>query len=439
MRKHIGVKDLYMLALRSLINISLILSGITAQAVTLEDAIENALSADQGLRSSKLIQLATQENIAIARSRLLPQISLQGSSSQLTQTTTQDIPTGGSTSRSFTGPSVNHQLVMRQALFRPKDLSSLRSAELHAEYIDLKYRFDVAELRSRVVFAWIDLIGAHQLVEVFATPLPFLLDAAKQELMKLEQGDGTKDAVMEANSQNENAKANYFQAVENLKSKQKIFARLTNIAESEFKYEKISFIPVDVVEPTEKNSVWENLQKKSIELQMARLQEQIQHERVQMAESDNKPTLELLVAINLAKNDATSTQGYQYKNKQIGFQYTLPLYVGGGSSASIRQAQFTYESSLLDYSALQQKFENEFENNWAALMGATNRQTALINSISSIKEQINASKRALDLGLKTKSDYANVAINLSRRVAEFIYNKQELYRLSYKINKKFLN
>ena len=54
-------------------------------AFTLEDAIISALKIDPSIRSSELNQLAIKENIAIARSRLLPQISLQGSSNQLTQ------------------------------------------------------------------------------------------------------------------------------------------------------------------------------------------------------------------------------------------------------------------------------------------------------------------------------------------------------------------
>ena len=73
----------------------------TAQALTLQDAIDAAMKIDPTTRASQLNQLATKENISIARSRLLPQISLQGTSSQLTQTTSQDNLSGGSTTRSF--------------------------------------------------------------------------------------------------------------------------------------------------------------------------------------------------------------------------------------------------------------------------------------------------------------------------------------------------
>ena len=74
-------------------------------ATSIQEAFDNAIKVDPALRSSRFNQDANKENTAIARARLLPQISLQGSTNQLTQTTTQDVPGNSSISKSFTGPS----------------------------------------------------------------------------------------------------------------------------------------------------------------------------------------------------------------------------------------------------------------------------------------------------------------------------------------------
>ena len=55
-------------------------------AATIQEAFDNAIKVDPALRSSRFNQDASHENIAIARARLFPQISLQGSTNQLTQT-----------------------------------------------------------------------------------------------------------------------------------------------------------------------------------------------------------------------------------------------------------------------------------------------------------------------------------------------------------------
>ena len=412
------------------------LIATTAQAVNLEDAIERAIKVDPSIRASKLNQMATEENIAIARSRLLPQISLQGSSSQLTQTTRQDIPTGGTASRSFTGPSVNHQFVIRQALIRPKELSSLRYAELQTEYTELKYKFDVAELKSRVINAWIELLGAQKIAKAYEKPLTYLQAAARQERSKFKQGDSTKDVMLEAESQYENSKATYIQAMETLKAKQSVFERLTKISAGEMLEKEFDLAPSPVISEAAKSSAWENVRDTSIELQMAQLQEMMQLERVKMAQADNKPTLDLMAAINLAQNDATSTQGYQYKNKQLGVQYSVPLYSGGGNSSAVRQATLVSESSKIETEALSFKLQMEFDNNWSQLVGAVYRQTATLQSLQSAEEQLKATKRHVELGVKTIGDQAVIESIYSRRLSDLVIITQDYLKLKFKLKYK---
>jgi len=407
--------------------------SLSAQAVTLDEVIEIALKIDPTLRASKFNLQATEENIALAKAKLLPQVSLQGTSSQLTQTTIQDLPTGGSSSRSFTGPSVNHQLVMRQAIFRPKDLSSLRYAELQTEYMQLKYKLDLAELKSRVSSSWIELIGAQQISLAYQRPLTSMKLAAMQERAKLDQGDGTKDVLMEADAQYENAKATYQQAVEILKTKQIAFEKLTTISSDQLANKKYVSRQVKEMPEAEKVIIWENRRIASLELQMAKLQESMQLERVKNAEADHKPTLDLIAAVNLAQNDATSTQGYQYKNRQLGVQYIFPIYSGGGVNAAVKQAYFSYESSQLESQIQHSRIENDFYLSWSQLAGIVKRKNALVYSIVSAKEQLNAAKKGFDHGVKTLNDIALSEMNLSRREVEFVSLAQEYYRLKIKL------
>jgi len=433
MSQHFVIKDFVMQLGLRLVTITCLLISLSAQAVTLDEVIEIALKIDPTLRVSKLNSQATEENIALARAKLLPQVSLQGTSSQLTQTTIQDLPTGGNSSRSFTGPSVNHQLVMRQAIFRPKDLSSLRYAELQTEYMQLKYKLDLAELKSRVSNSWIELIGAQQIALAYQRPLASMKLAAAQESAKLDQGDGTKDVMMEADAQYENAKATYQQAMETLKAKKIAFEKLTTISSDQLVNLKYVSRQVKDISEAEKMMIWENLRNASLELQMAKLQESMQLERVRNAEADHKPTLDLIAAVNLAQNDATSTQGYQYKNKQLGVQYIFPLYFGGGVNASVKQAYFSYESSQLESQIQHAKIENDFYLSWSQLTGIVKRNNALFHSIVSAKEQLYAAQKGFDLGVKTLNDIAVSEMNISRREVEFIILAQEYYKLKIKL------
>jgi outer membrane protein TolC len=422
-----------------LLGVCLVLCTVAAQAVTLEDAIESALKVDPSLTASKFNVLATGENIVIARSRLLPQVSLQGSSNQLTQTTTQDLSSGVSSSRSFTGPSVNHQFVIRQALLRPKELSALRYAELQSKYMEIKFKSDVKDLRTRVIHAWIDLLGAQQIAQAYERPLHFMQDAAKQELAKYEQGDNTKDAAMEAEAQYENLKATHIQALETLKNKQSAFERLTKFPALVLAEKKLGFDKLPLFIESDKPLLWANFQDASLEIQMSNLQVQMQLERLRMAEADHKPTLDLLAAVNIAKNDATSTQGYQYKNKQVGVQYTVPLFGGGGLTAGVNQASLAYEASLSEGEALMVRLANDFDTSWGLVLSNSSRQKAILVGLASGREQVNSNKRSFELGVKSIAESANAEISFARRMIDAIAMTQEYLKNILKLTPKSLN
>ena len=410
-----------------------LLGCISAHAVTLEEAIESAIKNDSALRVSKLNLLATEENVIINRSRFFPQISLQGSSSQLTQTTIQDLPTGGSLNRSFTGPSVNHQLVLRQALIRPKELSLLRIAELQTAYMALKYKYDVHNLKYKVTIAWIELLATQQIVQLNERPLSYMQASMNQERAKFEHGDSTRDAVMEVEAQYENVKATHMQAVAALKARQNGFEKLTKLPATPFLDKKLSIEPVRIFFDDEKMKIWTNLREQSLEIQMSKLQELMQLEKVRIAEADHKPTLDLLASVNFAQNDATSTQGFQYKNKQLGVQYSVPLYSGGGISAATRQANLSFEAGRLETEVLTVKLENDFENNWSQIVSTATRQKALFDSYLSALEQLKATRRGLDLGVKSISDLASNELTISRRMMDLVNNTQEYLKSILKI------
>ena len=394
--------------------------NLPVHSLTLQEAFDSAVKVDPTLRSSKFNQEAAKENIAIARSRKLPQISLQGSSNQLTQTTTQDVPGNASISRSFTGPSINHQLVIRQGIIRPRDVSGVSFAEIQARYGELKYESDLADLWTRVTHAWIEVIASLQLVEALHQPLKSLQLAAKQEMAKLSKGEGTKDAAMEAEAQFQIATATYQQALLNSKAKQRAFEILTQTPSNSLIGIKLDLNPRPKFSELDRDQLWKRTQERSFELRFAELQELLQRERLSMAKADHMPTLDLLAAWNVAKNDATSTQGYRYQNNQVGVQYVVPIYAGGSITSAERQALLALESSIAERDGAANRVDADFSALWSSWLGQSGRLQAGYRLLESSIEQLKAAELSHSLGVKTISDVANAELALSRRITDQI-------------------
>jgi outer membrane protein TolC len=421
---------------RNLANCTVLFAlATTAEAISLQDAFQQAQRIDPTIRSSKFNQDAFAENVEIAKSRLLPQVSAQGANNQLTQTTTQDAVGAASVSRSFTGPSINHQIVIKQALIRPKDLAAIRLAELQDQYGQLRHQLDIGELRMKVTNAYFDCISANLILNEYKKVVPKMLAAAEQENIKLSLGESTIDAVVEAKAQAENINSLLFQSVQTKKSKYKIFELLTSIDPHEINQEEIKIRDFINYSNQSKNDALINFKEKSLELNLAKVTELMQKSKLLMSKADDMPTMDLLLAVNVAKNDATSTQGYQYKNKQIGIQYSIPLYSGGAGRSAIRQANYIYESSLADSDSIEQKINIEFENTWASFLSALSRQNSndkLFNA-SLIQEQ--AIERSYELGVKTSLDVAYARMSTVRRKIELINSDVEVNKFYYKLNK----
>jgi outer membrane protein TolC len=423
---------------RSLILLFVMAYCLPVFAITIQEAFISAIKFDPALRASRFNQDATSENIAIARSRLLPQISLQGASNQLTQTTTQDSPGNSSVSRSFSGPSVNHQFAIRQGLLRPKDIASLNFSKLQAQYSQVKYESDLSDLWMRVFNNWIELVGTAQLVEAYEQPLSKLLDTAKQENAKLIQGDGTKDAVSEAEAQYQFSKALHLQALQTLYSKQRAFEMLTHLDSNSLLLQRLSLNPKPTFSLDDRDQIWLNFKNKSFEVKFSRLQEMIQSQRVLMAKADNLPTLDVLATWSLGKNDATSTQGFQYKNNQLGIQYSVPIYAGGSISAAERQAALNLEASIADGEAVANRLEGEFHTLWGAWIGQSARVEGGYKLLESSKLQVRAVTQSYIHGVKTILDLANAELALSRRTADQINSVMELIKFTVRLSKNQL-
>lgn len=435
MELHSNSSELKKFAINLIIVVILVCASENAMALKLQEVIESALNLDPTVRISKINQNSSEENIAIARARLLPQIFLQGSSSQITQTTTQELISSGGLSKTFTGPSVNHQLVIRQALIRPKELSSLKYAEMQVEYTERKYKLDIEELKSKVTSLWIDLLTAQEIVKAYERVLPYMKETTIQERIKYKLGESTKDAVKEVDAQYENYRSTLFQAVETLKLRKITFENVTKISSSNLS-DKILNIPhLPEFTENEKQIYLEKIINLSIEIEMAKLHENMLLEKVKNMQNDHMPTLDLIAAINLAQNDATSTQGYQYKNKQIGVQYSVPIYSGGAINSGVKQALLGYEGSIAETELTYRRIISEFDNHWSVVVSGKNKETALLLSCGAAEEQLKAVKRGYSLGVKSGADVISSELILARRNVELIINRQEYYKALMKIYK----
>ena len=402
-------------ALHTAVALALAVALPVAGAVELPVALRAALQADPSLASALANRDAAQENIAIARSRLMPQVSLQSTMQQTNQTTDR-----GGLVQDFNGPSKNTQLSLRQAVYRRRDLAGLDIGKLQALYGEHKVTSAQSELWGRTALSWVDVLAAQALRDVYARTLSSVSLSADQERKRFEAGDGTRDSMAEAGAQLAQARAQLADATIDLESKLRAFRLLTQLPAPGFDDFRLPGAAAVGALPETEEALLERILDTNADVLQARVNEQIGERRLAQSSADHWPTLDLVAGVNRARNDSTNTLGVRYSNSQLGVQIMVPIYSGGGVAASERQASAAYQAARSDTESLIQKLRTQYLTDWRSQGALLERAGAARELVDAALEQSRAAEFGIKAGVRTWADRGSAELLRARRDADLV-------------------
>lgn len=387
--------------------------GAPAVAVDLPAAIQAAIVAAPELASALANRDVAQENIPLARSRLLPQVSLQTSYQQLNQNTSSAVGV-----RDYNGPSENIQFSIRQGLLRMRDLEGLRIGSLQAELGDLKLESARSDVWNRTSVAWIDVLVAQVTRDIYARTEGSVAEAARQEARRFELGDSTRDAVAEAAAQLAFARGQLADARLEVQTRLLAFNQLTRLTTQEFVGYRLPGLsgPVQLVD--DRSDLLARILDANPDLASARVAEEIARRRIAQAGADHFPTIDLVASATRGKSDSATLVGTSYNNSQIGVQMVLPIYQGGAVNAAQRQSTAALAAASADREALLNRLNVQFASDWNAQTSLHERIAASGALVTAAIESRRAAELGIKAGLRTWADLGAADLQLARREVE---------------------
>lgn len=402
----------------TLLSLSLIAGGAVS-AMDLEKAIIAAENNDPTLASALANRDVASENIAIARSKLLPQVNAQGNYARANQGVEQKNLLGQTSDKTYKVNSKNSQIGLRQGLIRPRDWVGYSIGELQAEYGAQKLYSAQSDLWLRTVSAWVDVLAAVENRRAQAEAVKSTGHAAEQAKKRKAAGDGTRDNQAEAEAQHELAKAQLVEAEQTLKARQTNLRLLVGEAPDLSKYKLPHFSRVNLLTLSEPK-VLERALDINPELLSAKAAEGINDKRLTQAKLDHLPTVDLVASHSKADSDTVNTIGTKYTTSQIGVQISIPLFTGGGLNASERQAAASYAASMADRRAAEVRLTNQVSNDWASYLANAERASSAEALVKAAREQRRSAELGLKAGIRTWAEVANADLLIARREADHI-------------------
>lgn len=388
----------------------LLVGGVLAQpgwAMDFEQAYAAALQNDAMIRASRAGTQAQRERVPQAKSQLLPQVSL--SAGRNYNDLTSETPVLGQAVRSnYHYYSGNQVLSVRQPLYRPFQMASLRQAQAQVEDAEALLQKDEQALVVRVGEAYFDvLLAEDQLTLVLAqkTAYTVQLEAAQKTFAA---GRGTRTDVDEAQARLDMTLALELETRQNRETTRHRLQTLVggDMVNDLSTLDTAAFSPQAPV-PDSVDAWISRAEATSPELQSLRAQVEVAREEVQKARAGHLPTLDAVAQWSRSNSDSVTNVRSRYDNKTIGLQLNVPLYGGGYVSSTVRQAVAAQTRAEEMLEATRRDLAVRVRQQFRGMTEGAARILALEQAVRSAEQAVLSNQKSFAAGIRTTVDVLN--------------------------------
>ncbi len=320
--------------------ISGLLASSSALATDLITIYEQAVQYDSGLAASKAAYQAEQEGAYQARATLLPIITANASAGHSDQEFDEVSPTA--VNDSF--KSTEYGVSLTQPLFRADSWFNYQSSKYNSQRAEADFSKAQQDLILVTSTAYFSVLREIENVATTKSAEAAFKRQWEQAKERFDVGLIAITEVHESRASYDSTKTARIQSEGDLEIARENLARLTGTL-----YRDLNKLSADfpISQPTPSNpDEWvntaynQNWTIKSAEFSLKSLDEEHKSEK-----SGHYPTLDLSANYTVSESDGSKFQDNTRDDASVYLVFQVPIYQGGGTSASIRRSRFLVEQS----------------------------------------------------------------------------------------------
>jgi len=374
----------------------------TSQPNSLLSFYQAALAYNARFNAAILNHQSMQDKIPIARSRLLPGISLYANVGYTVQQARyhDEVSFFDSSKQRFSSNEIGIELT--QPLYRKERFEAYKQAKVEGSQASIQLLIIKQQLILNVSRGYFDVLLAQEGVK--------LAEVEKAEnnklLVRARRGfDVGSAAITDVHEANARFDLSVSHEIDSHKSLQVARRRLTKFTGITFTLISRPHEPIALIKL--KAMAWwvEQALKANLAIQIAEkhlLFTGLEIERIRGLAS---PKLDLVVSYNNASADnSVFGTGIDTANTRVMLEAHIPLYSGGAVSATLRQKRTERRSAQLGLEATQRDITFQVEEAYLAYESGRHRIKALEQAIHSSQASLRSTQRGVELGLRTGID-----------------------------------
>ena len=171
-------------------------------------------------------------------------------------------------------------------------------------------------------------------------------------------------------------------------------------------------LPLNPPEPQNPEQWAETAQIQNLALQAAQYGVTIARMNIDVQDSGDSPTVDLVGSHAL--NLSSSASGTDSQTTTVGLQLNVPLYTGGAVNSRTRQARFDYEATQQNMDKQRRSVNRTVRDAYRGVMSSISTVEALKASTISAQSALEATEAGFEVGTRTMVDVLNSQRDLFR-------------------------
>jgi len=374
-----------------------ILCTTSAQADDLGGIYRLALDNDPQYLGAIATNRAAQEARPQARAALMPNVTLQANTAGNKQDGTVAPGTDRYNSHGYT-------LSITQPVFRWDRWVQLQQADSQIKQANAELDFSHQDLITRVATKYFDVLKAEDNLEFARNSKEAISQQLNQAQQRFEVGLIAITGVHEAQARYDQARTDEIVALNTLSNTWEDLREIIGV-----KPEKLALLkeqmPLEPPMPADVDE-WSTMGlENSPIIKAASDATQVAQREIDVQYSDHYPTLDLVGSYRASRfgdDDLLDTN-----NGSIAVELNVPIYTGGGVTASTRQARYQMIASQERLDQARRAVDKEVRNSFRGVHASISAVKSLQAGIVSAQSSVEATEAGFDVGTRTLVDVLN--------------------------------
>lgn len=404
--------------------LSFVFGSMAAQAADLLSVYREAVVADPQLAAARANFLAGQERIAIGKSGLLPQVTANAGLNY----TNLDARFIGTTAtppgqRDFGGYSYGVQLT--QPLYRPVNLETYEQSKLQALVSEIQLTAATQDLMVRVSQAYFDVLLAQANLTFIRAQKSAIAEQLAQAKRNFVVGTATITDTNDAQARFDLAQAQEVGALNDLEVKHRALAAIIgkNTGGLAGPAEPIVLNPPS---PLDINAWVDQARSTSLQVAAQQANLEVSSREIKKQSAGHLPTVDAVAGYSdVRNNNSTFGFGSEVRQMTLGIQLNVPIYLGGGVNARVREALANKRKVEQDLEGARRQAVLSTQQAYLGVTSGLAQVRALEQALQSSQVSLESTKLGRDVGVRTSVDVLNAqqqVANARRDLAKSTYD-----------------